>query len=355
MSRYLRANRILIGLITAVGALCASLGIWYWSSADTTTVLAALVEPTPTASPNSAPKRNPTEKAQRKQEKQKAQAGIAAGAFGTLQALNGQTLTLETADGSAPTVTTSNATRWIVVGKPNATAGDLRVGDKVLVIGAKNNQGDPASLSPRVIVSAPAAYTQKNVLLGRLDSASSTTLQITTSAGPKTITLAPTAQTFGKAFNSLSASALKTNPNVLVLGEPGANETFTAQVVLNLPRANALAGMTRQQRKTQKRAAKQERKQSKRAGKSVITFPAPFTLTDLAAGKIKSVTSTGLALKTANGALTLAVTKETQIFSRDGSPLTVTDLQPKQRVLVLGIAGPSGELASRVILALGKK
>lgn len=436
MTRILRANRIWIGLIGVLGVISAGFAFWYWASGDATTVLAALIEPTPTTLANAAPRRSPTEQAQRKQEKQRAKAEIAAGAFGTLRTVDGQTITLQAGDGSTSQVTLGDRDRLIVVGTPNATAADLESGDKILVIGAKNGTGSPETIQPRVIVSAPGNYSQENVLLGQVASVSTSGLQITTMAGPKTITLANSAQVSGIGFQSANTSKLKSNTNVIVFGEPQADQTFAAQVVLSLPRVDARAGMSKQERKTQKHAVKTQRKQTKRAAKAqnqqptttqaasdkipgafgsvtalsgsqlqvqtelrgaktfvldsqtkiivagkpnptasdiqtgskvvvigggkkrpalvVLAAPATYTLDNLTAGKIRSVSATGIIVKTKREASDIALASETQIFKRDGSALKQADLLAKQRVLAVGSPGKLGDIKAQLILVLGK-
>lgn len=62
----LRLNVMLIAGLAAIGVLLAAVGVWYSMSGDTTTVLAALVEPTTTPLPQATPKLNKTGKEQRK-------------------------------------------------------------------------------------------------------------------------------------------------------------------------------------------------------------------------------------------------------------------------------------------------
>ncbi|MBI4670086.1 MAG: hypothetical protein HY741_00235 [Chloroflexi bacterium] len=124
-----RRTFLLLGAFLIACGFVGVLGMWYVQSGDTTQVLAAFVEQTPTPSaPSTPPPRNQDQAAQ--QIKRLAQQLKLAAAFGTIQRIQGNGLTIQTAQAQTRTFETDAQTRYIVVGKKDATLSDLQVGAK---------------------------------------------------------------------------------------------------------------------------------------------------------------------------------------------------------------------------------
>lgn len=336
-----------MGLLALAVVVTTAFAAWYSTTGDTTTILAALVDPTTV--PAQQPTANPTAQAERQARNRQAQAELANGAFGTIQAVNGLDLTLQDANGETSRYTLSRKTRLIVVGKPDATAGDLRMGDKVLVLGAK----DETSVTPRVVVSVPAAFTQSNLLMGRVTRAADNAMQLQTAKGVQTVTLASGTEVYGARFLATSPADLKPNATVLLFGEPQAGG-FTAQVVLTLPKLRAGAGLSKPERKQAKRDLKAERKETKQQEKAARKqnpggTPAQERTLPGAFGTVQSVRANEIQVLTEQrGAKTFLLDMTTQIIAVGAANATTGDIQPGDKVLILG---GGKKRAARTVLA----
>ncbi|MBI4670087.1 MAG: hypothetical protein HY741_00240 [Chloroflexi bacterium] len=149
-------------------------------------------------------------------------------AFGTVTTTDGTKLEIQPAPPPARTLTLDANTKIIVVGKPNATAGDIQAGDKILALGVKaqNRTGG----TPRAVLVAPAAYTRANVRLGRVISVQADQLTLKTPNEQLTLALNAETQIFDQNLNPLASDALE-NQGVLVIGRV-ANGVMQAQVIL---------------------------------------------------------------------------------------------------------------------------
>ncbi len=343
---------LLFGLL--VGGIVIAGGMWYVASGDTTSVLAALVEqtPTPGAQPTFTPRG--TEKKDEKKKERKplpARGGVGSAAFGVIAGVDGDTLTVKDAQGNERAFALSAETQLIIVGKPNATTGDLVVGDKVLVLGAKEDRN---TLAPRVVISAPAAYDVKNVLVGRIESATDTELQIETRAASKRVTLASDAQVFGAQLASIQASELKTKTPVLILGEPVSADEFRAQVVLPLPNGRAVQAQRKQnkveektQRKENKAQEKAQRKEDMQKSKHGALLPQLGVF-----GTVITINGTELTVQPEPIApRELTLDANTKIIVVGKPDATASDIQTGDKILVLGGAQNQKRGARAILVA----
>lgn len=332
MIKGVRFSLILIGIF--VCGIAAAVGFWYVSSGDTTAVLAALVEqtPTPDAQPTAAPTQTDDKSAgkQAKQQQRQTQtANAARGAFGVITAVNGTSLTVRDAQGNSRTFDLNSGTQLIVVGTPNATIQNLKLGDKALVLGVS----DATTLTPRVVISAPAAYDLSNVVAGRVTSVTGTALVLETSKGTTTnVVLGADSQIFGAQLAAIQATGLKNNAPVLILGRPASADQFNAQVVLTLPNGKEL--------KVERKAAKVANKAQRKAQKQQNKGQGKTFLKGLSAkgafGTVSSISGTSLTVQPAQTTRDFTLGADTKIIVVGKPNATASDIQQGNKILVLG-------------------
>lgn len=146
-------------------------------------------------------------------------------ALGTVTTVHDSKLEVQPAPPPARTLTLDANTKIIVVGKPNASAQDIRPGDKIIALGANTRNN-----TPRVVIAAPADYTRENVRLGRVVAAQENQITIDTPGGQLTVTVNAGTQIFDRHLNALGFDALK-KQGVLVIGQ-SVNNAMQAQVIL---------------------------------------------------------------------------------------------------------------------------
>ncbi len=163
---------------------------------------------------------------------------------GTVSSATGATVVVTTRGGQSVTVQVTPATR--ILARQPATLGAFRPGDLVHVVAAKSADG---SLTARAVVDSAAAMAPPGrptparsgiwagrgdtvVLVGRLAGApAGQSIAVTVPAGsPVSVTVPSTARL--SQIASVPASRLSPGTRVAVRGQPGANGTMTATVIL---------------------------------------------------------------------------------------------------------------------------
>jgi hypothetical protein len=225
-------------IIASVGLLaCIAIGVSGFvlgntQSSETTHVLAALVEQTPTPTPSATKPSRAQRKANKQATKLRRQHGV--GLFGSIDKIDGQTVSVTGRRGREESFTVGDQTKLVLVGKANATVSDLVVGDKVLVLGLRDKGQKNAAFTPRVVIAVPANYNRANVVAGRAEIISANQLQTKTKNGDESVTLSSDTQILGPNLTSEPASDLKNKTAVLVLGTPSGNNALIAQVIIAL-------------------------------------------------------------------------------------------------------------------------
>ncbi len=221
MNKWQKISIVLAGLLVLSCIALAGLGVWTVTSGPGAAALAGLTgrTPTPTAAPNPAGAALPSAAAR----------GVLAGLFGTVSNVNGSTLSVVNAQGKTQSITIGSNTRLIVTGVANPTAADIKPGDKLLVIGPRQGAD---SLTPRAVIVAPASYTRDNIKAGKIQSVSAQMLTVVTGTNA-TVTVGTDANTqiLGPTLQPIAA-AQAVNANALIIGQPGSNGQFLAQLIL---------------------------------------------------------------------------------------------------------------------------
>jgi hypothetical protein len=237
MGNSARFGLILLGVF-GVGIACA-VGLWYVSSGDTTSVLAAMVEQTPT--PAVLPTLPPGE-AERREIHSPGSGQVPLlrgrgvrrlpprfGTFGTVLSVTGNEVSVRPQI-PARDFTLDVDTKIIVAGKPDATTDDIQPGDKILVLGGLNRQR-----APRAILAAPASYSYGNVALGRITSLNGEQIVLFTRSGELRVNLDESAQIFGNGLQALTAGDLHPGRALIVIGTRNEDGTMQGQVIFVPP------------------------------------------------------------------------------------------------------------------------
>jgi hypothetical protein len=230
MSKWQFISLVLAGLLFLSCLGLATVGVLWVTSSSGGNVLAAMTGriPPPVPSVTARPRpRAPLVAIKPKGGKVK---GVqAVGAFGIVSAVNDSSVTVSGPRGASRTLAIGNETRVIVVGILNATVRDIEPGDKILVLGLKDNAG---SMEPRALIAAPADFTRANVIVGKIESASGQSLSLQTRAGTLTVALDGNTQIYTQALQTAQASDLTAGGYVIVLGQAKGAGAFAAQLVL---------------------------------------------------------------------------------------------------------------------------
>jgi uncharacterized protein DUF5666 len=162
-----------------------------------------------------------------------------AGVFGIVSSVSGSQVTVTGAKGISRTLTFGAQTQLIVVGQQNATVSDIKPGDKLLVLGLRNGLN---SLEPRAVIDVPASYNPSNIRTGQIQSVAGQTLELVTARGTVTVNLDAGTQIFAQTLQPLQASALSTGNPVIVIGQPNADGSLNAQLIIGRATPAALRG-----------------------------------------------------------------------------------------------------------------
>lgn len=236
MGNSARFGLTMIGLF--VGGIACALALWYVSSGDTTSVLAAMVEQTPTPARASTP--TPPVPRKAVYPPRPGQRGplwglrarglpFRLGSLGTVRAMNGNELSIQPRT-PARDFTLDAGTRIIVAGKPGATKDNIQPGDQVLVMGGLNQ-----NRAPRAILAVPPSYTIENVAVGRIASVDGPRVVLLTRSGEVQVTLEDAAQLFGDGLRTMTVGDLRVGRAVVVIGTRKSDGTMAGQVVFMPP------------------------------------------------------------------------------------------------------------------------
>ena len=244
MSKWQKISIVLGGLLAVSCLAMAGVGVLWFVNAGGSSVLAAMTgqTSTPTAPPTTvSPTSAPTTAATAAPQTQSGNGlrAQAAGTFGVVSAVNGSQITLAGARGASRTVTIGAQTRVIIAGQPNATASDIKAGDRLLVIGQRNGTN---GLQPRAVIDAPAGYNQTNIRTGQIQSVSGTTLMLTTAQGPVTVEIDGNTRIFAQTLQPIQATALATGNGVIVIGQPNGDGTLSAQLIIGRAAGTGVRG-----------------------------------------------------------------------------------------------------------------
>lgn len=409
---------VLLGLEILV---CGFVGVWWFVSrhADSTNFLAALAAQTPTVIFNSATPTAARRTAPIQANGHGTGQALPGGVFGTVEAVNASTITIKSERGETVNVTAETGTRIIAVGVGNAGISDVKVGDKVLVLGVRRNITGQASVAPRVIVTVPSNYGRENITAGVIQSINGSSMTLRTRGGVKTVSVGAGAQFFGPLAAKITSADLKQGMPMVVIGETDANGGIDAELVFELNRARlarilqnrpaannpgtlngiglAFAGFigtvanVNERGVTVNTARGAERTvepgdQTKViiAGKPngttadihandkiivfgvnpwdatpmprlVIAMPADYDRRNVALGKIQSVGESQLAIKSGRGDLNVAVNGDTQMYAAGLQAGSSADLVQGDYVLVIGTADNGNALTAQTIITLPQR
>ncbi|MGB8645695.1 MAG: hypothetical protein WCF84_10685 [Anaerolineae bacterium] len=229
MSNWQKISIVLAGLLVLACVALAGLGFWAVSSGSGASALAALTGKTPTVDPASSLTDSSLAPAGPAGQPLPGARGAVAGLFGTVASVNGAEVTIANAQGKTQTITIGRSTRLVVTGVTTPTPADIQPGDKLLVFGVKKSA---ASLEPRAVIVAPASYTRDNIKGGQVQSVSGQTLTVRTAANTTlTVTIDASTQILGPLLQPVALDQV-VDANALMIGQPGSNGVFTAQLII---------------------------------------------------------------------------------------------------------------------------
>ena len=113
------------------------------------------------------------------------------------------------------TILLNDRTVIVYAGNPGATIEDIRPGDKLLAFGGtKDNLTDA-----RLLIVAPASYTNANIVAGQITSVKGTTLVVTTRQGTRTVTTTNDTRSFDPQMRAGRAVNYPVGAEVIAIGQ----------------------------------------------------------------------------------------------------------------------------------------
>lgn len=333
-----------IGLAMLLGLeilACGFVGVWWLASrhADSTSVLAALTAQTPTAI---LKVETPTVEAtpapiQPNESKASGARQLAlGGVFGTVESVNGSTLKIKSQRGETVSVTAGIATRVIATGVANAGINDVKVGDKVLVLGVRNKVNRQDSVVPRVIIGVPSNYARENIAAGVIQSINGSSIALQTRNGAKTVSVGAEAQVYGQLTGTNASAGLKQGMPVMVIGKPDSSGGMNAELVFVLNRARVA-------RVLRSRAAANTPGAANGIG---LAFAGMI-------GTVASVNGTDVTMNTARGAVrTIKPGDQTTVIVAGKPNGTTADIQASDKIIVFGVNPWDATPMPRLVIAM---
>ncbi len=229
MNKWQKISIVLGVLLLLSCFTLAGVGAFWFVSAGGSNVLAAMTGQSPTATPTPSPTMPSAGTLPNQSGGASGNpANRAAGSFGTVQSINGSQITVGMSNGNTRTITLGPQSQVIVAGMPNATASNIEVGDKLLVIGLAQGQ----SMAARAVIDAPSTYTASNLRIGQVQAVSGQTLTVAARQRTVDVVANSSTQIYGQGLQTLQLASLPIGQSVIIIGEPNSVTGFQAQLII---------------------------------------------------------------------------------------------------------------------------
>ena len=230
---------------------------------------------------------------------------------GTVSAIEGTTLTLDTRQGEKQ-MTTDEAIFW-APDVENPSLADVQVGDPVVVWGRPDEDG---SLAARLVAIASAGELREHAVRGRVTAVEGQTLVIMTREGEKEVVT--TSETYFHVPNveEPNLDDIEAGCIIAALGQKDDDGTFTAQIVAVAP--------------------------ARRLRRTIVRRNMVF-------GEVMAIEGVTLTIETRRGEQTILTDANTRFRVPGVENPSIEDIEVGDRVIALGRRNEEGEFAARVV------